>query len=93
MNLKILLTLYAFLLFGFSGVYAQDQFEMKVSQDGIGDFTTIQAAIDAAKAFPDKRVTIFIKNGIYREKVTVPSCNTRLSMIGESMRRNHYHLG
>lgn len=56
-----------------------------MSQDGSGDFTTIQTAIDAAKAFPDMRVTIFIKNGIYREKVTVPSCNTRLSLIGESM--------
>lgn len=59
------------------------QYEMTVAQDGSGDFTTIQAAIDATKAFPDKRITIHIKNGIYREKVRVPSWNTLLSLLGE----------
>lgn len=55
-----------------------------VARDGSGNFTTIQAAIDASKAFPDSRVTIFVKNGTYREKVLVPSCNSFLSIIGES---------
>ncbi|MEO7984531.1 MAG: pectinesterase family protein, partial [Bacteroidota bacterium] len=27
---------------------------------------------------------IFIKNGVYHEKVTIPSCNTKLSLVGES---------
>ncbi len=63
---------------------AQDRFEMTVSQDGKGDFVSIQAAIDACKAFPDRRITIYIRNGIYQEKVKVPACNTRLSLIGES---------
>ena len=58
--------------------------DFTVSPDGKGDFTTIQKAIDASKAFPDKRVTIFVKNGIYKEKLVVPSCNTFLSIIGES---------
>lgn len=58
--------------------------DFTVSQDGKGDFTSIQKAIDASKAFPDQRVTIFVKNGIYKEKVVVPSCNTYLSIIGES---------
>jgi len=64
-------------------ISAQDKFEITVSPDGSGDFTSIQAAIDACKAFPDQRVTIHLKNGIYREKVVVPSCNTSLSIIGE----------
>ncbi len=55
-----------------------------VSQDGSADFTSIQKAIDASKAFPDKRVTIYVKNGTYKEKIVVPSCNTKLSIIGES---------
>jgi pectinesterase len=55
-----------------------------VAQDGSGNFTSIQKAIDACKAFPDNRVTIFVKNGIYKEKLQVPSCNTQLSIIGES---------
>jgi pectinesterase len=82
---KITLLFLELLLFHAFSLHAQDKQIITVSQDGSGDFTTIQTAIDAAKAFPDMRVTIFIKNGIYREKVTVPSCNTRLSLIGESM--------
>jgi pectinesterase len=62
----------------------QDKVVMTVSQDGKGDFTSIQVAIDATKAFPDARITINIKNGIYYEKVVIPSCNTHLSLIGES---------
>ncbi|KOH43454.1 pectinesterase family protein [Sunxiuqinia dokdonensis] len=73
-------------MFLFSAGLASAQHETKltVAQDGSGDFSTIQEAIDASKAFPDERVTIFIKNGIYREKVLVPACNTKLSLIGES---------
>ncbi|MFN8240466.1 MAG: pectinesterase family protein [Bacteroidales bacterium] len=63
---------------------AQDKFEMTVSKDGTGDFTTIQAAIDASKSFPDGRITIFIRNGVYREKIVVPSCNTKMTLVGES---------
>ncbi|MCX6334089.1 MAG: pectinesterase family protein [Bacteroidia bacterium] len=62
---------------------AQDVYKMTVAQDGTGDYTTIQAAIDASRSFPDQRITIFIKNGIYKEKIVVPACNTRLSFIGE----------
>lgn len=59
------------------------QYEMVVAQDGSGDFTKIQDAIDATKAFPDKRITIFIKNGVYNEKIRVPAWNNLLSLIGE----------
>ncbi len=56
---------------------------MTVAQDSSGDYTSIQAAIDASKSFPDQRITIFVKNGTYKEKIVVPACNTRLSIIGE----------
>ena len=59
------------------------QYKMVVAKDGSGDFTTIQGAIDATKSFPDKRITIYIKNGVYHEKVRVPSWNPMLSLIGE----------
>ena len=59
------------------------QYKMVVAKDGSGDFTTIQGAIDATKSFPDKRITIYVKNGIYHEKVRVPSWNPMLSLIGE----------
>ena len=38
-----------------------------VAQDGSGNFTSIQEAINASKSFPYKRKTIFIKNGIEKE--------------------------
>jgi len=40
-------------------------------------------AIDACKSFPDKRITIHLKKGIYREKIVIPSCNNRISIIGD----------
>ncbi len=65
-------------------IFAQDKFNLRVALDGSGDFTSIQKAIDACKAFPDTRVIIFVENGIYKEKLVVPSCNSQLSIIGES---------
>lgn len=62
---------------------SQDEYNITVALDGSGNFMTIQAAVDAARSFPDKRVTIHVKNGIYREKVVVPSVNAKLSIIGE----------
>lgn len=66
-------------------VHAQYETRITVAADGSGDYTSIQDAIDAAKAFPDERIEIFIRNGVYREKVKVHSWNTKLSLIGESV--------
>lgn len=64
--------------------HAQYKTEIFVAKDGSGDFTSIQAAIDDAKSFPDTRITIFIKDGIYEEKVKVHAWNTHLTLKGES---------
>jgi pectin methylesterase-like acyl-CoA thioesterase/pectate lyase len=56
-----------------------------VAKDGSGDFTSIQAAINAA---PSNRTTpwvIFIKNGKYFEKVAVPQNKTFIHLVGESV--------
>jgi pectinesterase len=74
-------------------VLAQDVYRMTVSQDGSGDYSSIQQAIDACKSFPDQRVTIFVKNGTYREKVLVPECNNRLSIIGENAEKTIITFG
>ncbi|WP_337966154.1 pectate lyase [uncultured Flavobacterium sp.] len=55
-----------------------------VALDGSGDFTKIQDAINACPSFPYEKVTLYIKNGIYNEKVRIPEWNTRLVLIGES---------
>jgi len=72
------------ILIQLNSVFSQEIYRITVAADGTGDYSSVQQAVDASKAFPDKRVTIFIKNGTYREKVIVPACNTRLSFIGES---------
>ncbi|QBN20642.1 pectin esterase [Flavobacterium nackdongense] len=62
----------------------KDEFHIVVDKNGSGDFTTIQEAINAAKAYPSERITIFIKNGLYYEKVKIHSWNPYISLIGES---------
>jgi pectinesterase len=84
-NLKILGGLILILLMLTAPVFAAGPNTMVVALDGSGDYKTIQAAIDAAKSFPDDRVSIFIKNGVYKEKVRVPAWNNKLSLIGESV--------
>src|SRR6187431_345593 len=54
-----------------------------ISQDGKGDFKTIQEALNSAKAFPDGTITIKIKPGTYKEKLEVHSWTTHVSLIGE----------
>ncbi|PKA98564.1 pectinesterase [Flavobacteriaceae bacterium MAR_2009_75] len=60
-----------------------DIYNMTVALDGTGDFTSIQEAINSAKGFPDKRVTIKVRNGVYKEKIEVYEWNSRMSIIGE----------
>lgn len=50
-----------------------------VAKDGTGDFTSVNEAI---KSIPDGNETIFIKNGIYRERVEITVDN--ITLIGEN---------
>lgn len=52
-----------------------------VSRDGSGDYTTIQAAVDAAKAAAEP-CEILVRNGEYRERVVLNAAGLRL--VGES---------
>ena len=54
-----------------------------VSRDGTGNFRTLQEAIESARAFMDYTVTIYVKNGVYKEKVIVPSWVENIDIIGE----------
>lgn len=55
----------------------------RVAQDGSGDFRTIQEAVNAVRDLSQQQVTIFIKAGVYREKLVVPSWKTNISLVGE----------
>lgn len=56
-----------------------------VAKDGSGEYTTIQDAINAMRVFPLKPITLYIKNGIYNEKIELPASNTDVTFIGESV--------
>lgn len=60
-------------------------YDFIVAADGSGHFRTIQEAIDAVPHLRKKRTRIFIKNGIYKEKLTLPATATNVSFIGESV--------
>ena len=85
--MKHLLILFSILILTVSQLIAQDKMKITVAQDGSGDFTSIQAAIESCKCFPDARITISVRNGVYHEKVRIPACNICLSIIGESVEK------
>src|SRR5438046_3746827 len=52
-----------------------------VAQDGSGDYTKIQDAVDVIPRDNDVNRTILIRNGIYREKVMIAT--SHVSLVGE----------
>jgi pectinesterase len=62
----------------------KDEFNIIVAQDGTGDYKSIQEAINHSPAFPYRRISIKVKNGVYYEKVKIPEWNPSISLIGES---------
>lgn len=67
-----------------SAAWAQERLDtIVVSRDGTGNFRTLQEAIESARAFMDYTVTIYVKNGVYKEKVIVPSWVENIDIIGE----------
>ncbi|MGE5606842.1 MAG: pectinesterase family protein [Bacteroidota bacterium] len=61
------------------------EYDFIVAQDGSGDYNTVQAAIDAVPKNNNKKVTIFIRNGIYKEKIQLRK--DLISLIGEDRKR------
>lgn len=69
--------------------------DLVVAQDGSGDYTTLQAAINAAPDNSSERFVIYIKNGKYdTEKLIIPQSKTNLTLKGENRRKTivSYHI-
>ena len=60
-----------------------DQYDFVVAADGSGDFLTVQAAIDAVPDYRRTRTNIFIRNGVYKEKLTLAPSKTNVTLTGE----------
>jgi pectinesterase len=63
----------------------QYKYVFTVAKDGTGDYKYIQDAIDAMRVFPLAPITLYIKNGVYNEKIELPATNTDVTFIGESV--------
>jgi pectinesterase len=63
----------------------QYKYNFTVAKDGSGDYKFIQDAIDAMRVFPLLPITLYIKNGVYNEKIELPSNNTDVTFVGESV--------
>lgn len=54
-----------------------------VAKDGSGHYTRVQSALDAVPLNNKKPITIFIRNGIYKEKLHLDSSKNFVTLIGE----------
>jgi pectinesterase len=55
-----------------------------VDAHGGGQFRTIQEAVNAVRDLSQQRVTIHIRNGVYHEKLWIPSWKNNIRLLGES---------
>jgi pectinesterase len=79
--LTVLFSIFAFV------IYAQNPtapyMEIVVAQDGSGDFSGIQEAVNSTRDLGPGEVVIHIKKGIYKEKLIIPTWKHKLTLIGE----------
>ncbi|MDH6489077.1 pectinesterase family protein [Streptomyces sp. SAI-127] len=61
---------------------------LTVAKDGSGQFSTVQAAVNAVPANNPSRVVISVKPGTYRELVKVPSNKPHVTIQGSGGSRN-----
>lgn len=81
---RILLLL---LLSAAAGVEAVNKYDnpdtLFVARDGTGEFRTISEAVEVCRAFMEYHKVIFVKRGVYKEKVVIPSWLTNIEVCGE----------
>ncbi|PJJ58752.1 pectinesterase family protein [Hymenobacter chitinivorans] len=58
-------------------------YDFVVAQDGSGQYRTVQEAFNAVPDFRKKVTTIFIKKGVYKEKLILAGSKNLVKIIGE----------
>lgn len=91
--MKVLRILFAALwMTGFAAVgRAQSGYDAIVAQDGSGQYTRVQQAIDAAPEGRTAPYRILVREGSYREKVHVPASKPFIHLIGTDAARTVIH--
>ena len=77
----------AFVSFAQTSNPQQYKYVFTVAKDGSGDYKYIQEAIDAMRVYPLAPITLYIKNGMYNEKIELPTSNTDVVFIGEDVEK------
>ena len=74
---------------GALGVYAAGPYDnpdtIVVARDGTGQFRTVGEAIEVCRAFMDYHKVIFVKRGVYKEKLIIPSWLDNIEILGEDV--------
>ena len=55
-----------------------------VARDGSCEFRNVQDAIEVCRAYMSYHKVIFVKNGIYKEKIVIPHWLTNVELCGEN---------
>ena len=83
MKKLILLTLMAVAM----GVHAANPYDnpdtLFVARDGTAEFRNISDAVEVCRAFMEYHKVIFVKKGVYKEKLIIPSWLTHIEICGE----------
>lgn len=76
-------------LLGATGVEAANKYDnpdtLVVSRDGTGEFRTIDEAVEVCRAFMEYHKVIYVKKGVYKEKLIIPSWLTNIEICGEDV--------
>ncbi len=56
-----------------------------VARDGTAEFRNIDDAIEVCRAFMDYHKVIFVKRGVYKEKLIIPSWLDNIEIVGEDV--------
>lgn len=85
MNSKQMNLVMSLMMFCITGIsYAQIKYDMVVAADGSGNYKTVQAAFDAVPKNSNVRTVIYIKNGTYKENLTLASDRKNVTIIGQN---------
>ncbi len=76
-----------FALLAAVGISAANKYDnpdtIVVARDGTGEFRNVAEALEVCRAFMDYHKVIFVKKGIYKEKIVVPQWLTNIEILGE----------
>ena len=76
-----------FMLMAFAALQAASPYDnadtLIVARDGTGQFRTVDEAIEVCRAFMDYHKVIFVKKGVYKEKLIIPSWLQNIEICGE----------